>query len=104
MKNLRYATEDGTVIQAEDDAGNILNIPADPMNRHYAELQAKLAKGAATIAAHAPDQAAAAGARQQKVAARMMELLADDANDGKSLDEIRAEAKAMVAVKGERQG
>lgn len=98
MKNLRYSTEDRSMIQAEDEAGNLLNVPADPANRDYAEILLRTKEGATAIADYVPDQAAVAGARRQKIAARMMELIADDANAGKTLDQIRAEAKALVAA------
>ena len=96
MRNFRYSDPQHTTIQAEDDQGNTLNIPVADGNRHYREVLALVEKGGASIAPYAPDPAAVAGARQAKVAARMLTALADDANAGKTLDQLRVEAKAAV--------
>lgn len=99
MRNMRYANPERTVIQAEDEAGNTLNIPADPRNRHFAELSARPEKGAAAIADFAPDPRAAEG---EKLAQMQKRFWAELAAGDKPIDDVVAEARAAAAaaVKG----
>jgi len=98
MKNLRYANASHTTILAEDDQEITRDIPVAPDNAHYRAIRQRVEAGEA--AAFVPDPAAAEAARKAKVAARMLDALADDANAGKTLDQIRADAKAAVDARG----
>lgn len=98
MRNLRYANAERTIIQAEDDAGNTLNIPADPGNRHFAELSAKLSKGEAVIADFTPDPRAAEG---EKLARLQKRFWAELAAGEKPIEDVVAEARAVASSSGE---
>lgn len=96
MTMFKFFDADHSVIQPQDGSGR--NIPNDPRNAHYRELVKPWLDAGNTITPYTPDPAAVAGARQAKVATRMLAALADDANAGKTLDQIRAEAKAAAGA------
>jgi hypothetical protein len=104
MRNFRYANSERTVIQAEDDAGNTLNIPADGANRHFREVSELVDAGQVEIAAFTPDPRAAEGEKLAKLQKRFWaEIAAGEQPIETILEKARGELSAAGDVKGGRQ-
>ena len=96
-----FSNDEGTAVMAQTvEAGRVLVTQAK--RGRWAALQKWVATGG-VIAPYVPDPAAEAGARKAKLAASMLDAIVDDANAGKSLDEIRVELKAVTEAAGRRR-
>lgn len=100
LKNHRFATADHSIIQAEDEAGNRLNIPVSDRNAHYRELVLPFLAGDAkngvppgAIADFTPDTASAAAAKRAELKERLLDELL---TGSRPVEELRAALKAEM--------
>lgn len=98
MRNFRFANEDNTVVQADEDRGaqvDVISIPVDAANARYQEVLAWLAQGN-TIAPYANGGSRLAQAKRNKRNELREELLDRLVTSNQPADTLRAAARPVA--------